>query len=171
MRKLYLAAVSLLWLAACGAPGTESNDVETAEQPVIEAQHDNGHDSFCENGSQQDLQWVDDMFATFDAGNLHGWASSLATDVDFKLANNPNVHGRGNVEATFNSLLPLFKSVHHDLLAVWKHGDGVTVKGNLVVVRVSDGATVTIPFVDVLTTKHHSVSQYLIYMDPTPLFQ
>jgi hypothetical protein len=178
MHRLATAVIFLLSLpafgAGCGsASGDESDAVEAAQQPIVGTQGAGAHVS-TGNCSDCDPQfaWVYDLYATFDTGDVDTVGKKyLTSGASLRFANNPYVYGRANVVGFFESIWPLFHSVHHEVLSVWKHPGGITVKGEVTVVRVSDDVTVTVPFMSVWTAEHEKISEVLDYLDPTPMLE
>lgn len=177
MYRFTTAVLSLFFLMALGtgcasAPGDESDPVDVAQGPTVGAMDADGPVSTgnCTECDPQ-FKWVYEMYATFDTDLEACVNTYVEPDAVFRFANYPYVVGSGNVLAMFQSLVSHFDSMHHEVLAVWRRPGGVTVQGEAVIVRASDGETVTVPYLSVLTADHEKLSKALIYIDPTPLLQ
>ncbi len=108
-------------------------------------------------------------FDDLDRMDADGWSSHLAPDVVLRLANEDPVYGRAAARDHAAAWLSRMTSISHDILARWRHGDTTIVETSLTVTPT--GATeVVIPSVTIYRTEPHGlISDYRVYIDPSPL--
>ncbi len=112
--------------------------------------------------------WITDLFASIDAMDADRFASFLAEDAVFRYGSNPPTHGKAAVRDGVAAFFTMFTSLAHTIDAVWSVPGAVFVQGSAHYGR-QDGSTVTIPFFNCLKMGGAKISDYLIYIDPTPL--
>lgn len=114
--------------------------------------------------------WIREMFAKLDQGDIAGWASYLADDVFFRVGNGDPVTGPAAATQRMSGFFTVAKDLRHDLLDIWNHPGGYTLRAEVVLTRKKDGKTLTLPFVDLLDVRDRKIVRYLSYVDPSPIF-
>lgn len=113
--------------------------------------------------------WLRQLFATIDARDAARFVSFLAEDATFVLGNQPALRGRTAIRAAVQAFFSSIKGCRHDVLRSWSHPDSVVCHGRVTYTR-GDDALVTVPFANVMVMRGELVSDYLIFVDLSPLF-
>lgn len=113
--------------------------------------------------------WVPALFASIDAQDLPRFLSFLATDASFKFGNLPAAIGHADIGAAVTAFFGSIAALRHELLHVWTSDAHVIVQGVVHYTRL-DGGKVSLPFVTVFRMSSDRIDDYLIYIDPTPLY-
>lgn len=113
--------------------------------------------------------WVTDLFASIDRRDVAAFTGFLSADASFRFGNQPAVHGRDAIGQAVEQFFSQLAGLEHDIQKTWDTGDAVIVTGEVTYTR-HNGSKVTLPFADVFQVRASLVSEYLIYMDITPLF-
>lgn len=112
---------------------------------------------------------IESLFKAIDKKDAAGFASFLAEGASFKFANAPAVVGRENIQKDVANFFSSIKGLRHKALKVYEAGDFLICEGEVTYIK-HDGAELTIPFADILKIKAGLISDYRIYMDPSPLY-
>lgn len=123
---------------------------------------------------QQARCWADAggwqaLFAAIDRRDAAAFASFLTADGEFRFGNAPAVRGRPAVLQAVAGFFGTIVSCHHRMTASWQDASSAVCEGEVSYV-VAGGATVTLPFVNVLDVTDAGISSYRIYIDNGPLF-
>jgi ketosteroid isomerase-like protein len=113
--------------------------------------------------------WLTQLLRTIDARNAERFVEFLTPDADFRFGNQPVVHGRDAIRAAVAGFFAAIGGCSHRLLRTWRDESTVAMQGEVTYLRL-DGATVTIPFVNVFVMADDQIREYSIYIDNTPLF-
>lgn len=113
--------------------------------------------------------WVAALFASIDTRDVPGFLSFLSADARFQFGNLPAAVGQAAIDAAVSGFLASIAALRHELLAVWTADPHVIVQGVVHYTRLDDGR-VSLPFVTVFELDSERIHDYLIYIDPTPLY-
>jgi hypothetical protein len=111
---------------------------------------------------------VGDVFATIDRMDADGVAAFMTEEGVFRYGSNKPVRGRGPVRDYVAGFFGTITALRHRLTGTWE-GKGSLVCEGEVTYTMLDGRDVTLPFVDVFRLEGDKVSDWLIYIDPTPM--
>lgn len=114
-------------------------------------------------------EWVEKIGKTIDAKDSSGFAAFITEDGIFRFGNQPEVKGRKAIDDYVAAFFNMIKKSEHTLINLWDNEDAITWQGQVLYTRL-DGKQVTINFVNILYMKGDLASDYLIYIDNTPLF-
>jgi len=81
----------------------------------------------------------------------------------------PDAVGHADIGAAVTAFFGSIAALHHELLQVWTSDAHVIVQGVVHYTRLDDGK-VSLPFVTVFAMGGERIDDYLIYIDPTPLY-
>lgn len=96
--------------------------------------------------------------------------SFLAEDVIFQFGNAPPVKGATAVRAAVGVFFESLQGLHHDVREAWEAGDTDFCHGWVTYIR-KDGRPLAVPFALVLGRRGGKISEYLIFVDASPLFR
>ena len=113
--------------------------------------------------------WITRLFASIDRKDSKTFVSFLTEDGRFRFANQDPVQGREAVAAAVEGFFSSIASLNHRIERIWIHSDSVVCHGEVTYGRL-DGNSITLPFADIFQMQDDLVSDYLIYMDVTPLY-
>jgi ketosteroid isomerase-like protein len=111
---------------------------------------------------------VPELFEAIDDMDADRFALFLSDDATFIFGNAAPVRGKQNVRDAVAAFFSGIKAVDHNLLGKWQVGDVVFVQGEVTYTRKDDNK-VAIPFFNVFKMNEALVSQYIIYVDVSPL--
>ncbi len=111
---------------------------------------------------------LEDVFATIDRKDADGVAALMTEDGVFRYGSNDPVRGRQAVRDYVAGFFGTIKALRHRPTDRWE-GQGSLVCEGEVTYTMLDGRKVALPFVDVLRLEGDKVSDWLIYIDPTPM--
>jgi hypothetical protein len=97
------------------------------------------------------------------------YGSYYADDMTLTFGNSPTITGRQNVIDTMTAVLGTVRSLHHDLVNVWEHDNGVVVYESVGVWSLFDGQQVSINACTVLTVVNEKFTDQRIYVDNAPV--
>lgn len=113
--------------------------------------------------------WVSQLFASIDAQDVPRFLSFLTADARFKFGNLPAAVGHADIGAAVTAFFGSIGALRHELLQGWVVDAHVIVQGVVHYTRL-DGGKVSLPFVTVFGMSGERIDDYLIYIDPTPLY-
>ena len=113
---------------------------------------------------------VRDVFRAVDAKDAKGFASYLTSDAVFRYANAPAVTGPDAIRDAVAQFFGAVKSLRHELLQVWTQGEMVFCKGEVDYERLDSSKAGPFPFFNLFKMRGDKISEYLIYVDISPLF-
>ncbi|MDP2832196.1 MAG: nuclear transport factor 2 family protein [Pseudomonadota bacterium] len=116
--------------------------------------------------------WVRQLFQTIDARDAAAFAAYLAEDGTFRYGSQPVVAGREAVREYVAAFFAGMNGISHELTGFWwrEAGEVCFVQGE-VTYHLPNAAVVTLPFLNLFRMRDTAIVEYLIYTDPTPLFQ
>jgi len=115
------------------------------------------------------LDWVPELFETIDNMDSDRFALFLTDDATFCFGNAQPVKGKQNIRNAVAAFFSSIKGIGHELLGKWQVDDVVFVQGEATYTR-KDGKMVTVPFLNLFKMNGALVSQYIIYVDISPLY-
>jgi len=92
----------------------------------------------------------------------------FAEDCDFQMGNAEIVHGRENIQNWVANYLGSVAGMRHVILEEWEAGDVAAVRVE-VTYTMQNGAQFTLPAVTRTRVRDGKISEYLIFMDPSPV--
>jgi ketosteroid isomerase-like protein len=108
------------------------------------------------------------FFEVVDSGDIDALVAFLTEDAVFRYGSQPPVQGRAAIHAYMSAIQsPII--TRHEVLHTWKNDDSLVVQGE-VTFRPPTGSELRLPFMDVFHLRQKKISDYRIYIDPTPLF-
>lgn len=109
------------------------------------------------------------LFEAIDGKDATGFVEFLAEDATFRFGSSSTVSGKANIKNSVEGFFASVKSLDHRILSVWEEADILICEGE-VTYRRQDGKILTLPFANIFKMKGALISDYRIYIDPTPLF-
>ncbi|HEY2199941.1 MAG TPA: nuclear transport factor 2 family protein [Mycobacterium sp.] len=100
--------------------------------------------------------------------DLAAFFGFFADDCVFSMANNESVRGRDNIAAWVANYLGSVAGMHHVIVEEWPAGD-VTAMRVEVTYTMRNGEQFTLPAVTRTRVRDGQVTEYLIFMDPSPV--
>jgi ketosteroid isomerase-like protein len=94
--------------------------------------------------------------------------SLFSDDCIFRLGNNDIIRGRENIQAWVADYLGAVAGMRHEIVEMWSEGDVAAARVE-VTYTMNSGATFTLPAVTRTRVRDGRVSEYLIFMDPSPV--
>lgn len=113
--------------------------------------------------------WLQKAFQTIDQMDVEGFVGFLTDDAMFRYGSADPVRGKDNIRSAVAGFFGSIKGLRHQLFDVWEINDAVICQGEVTYTR-KDDKQVTLPFVDLFRMDDGRVREYLIYIDPGPLF-
>lgn len=113
-------------------------------------------------------QWLEELFASIDARQTQAFAAFLSEDASFRYGSNPDVRGRAAIAAFVDQIFASFSASSHRLQRYWDTAGCRIAQGVVTYTRL-DGSKVSLPFCNVLTMQDELVTNYEIFIDPTPM--
>jgi hypothetical protein len=117
----------------------------------------------------KDHKWVEDLFRTIDQMDADKFAGYLADNAEFKFGNSPAAVGKAATRDAVAGFFTTISGLSHNLQGIWIVDNIVICRGDVTYTR-KDSSTITLPFADILEMNGRLISNYVIYMDVTPLF-
>lgn len=106
---------------------------------------------------------------SIDAKDASKFSRYITENGIFRFGNNEEVRGRKNIEDFVAGFFSMIKSSKHELVNMWDNGSSITWQGIVNYIRL-DGKKVSVNFVNILLMEGDMITDYLIYIDNTPLF-
>lgn len=113
--------------------------------------------------------FLDRLLAAIDASDSEAFVGFLTEDARFRFGSAPAVTGRDAIREAVDDFFASIEGCSHSVTNIW-HGENSMVCEGEVCYRKLDGSEVIVPFVDVFDVCEELVSNYKIYIDPSPLF-
>ena len=120
--------------------------------------------------SQATMDLLNEYYAAMETNDPRRYGAYYADDMTLTFGNSPTIRGRENIVAAFAEVLGRVRSLHHDLVNVWEHNDGVIVYESVGRWNLHDGTQVSIKACTVLTVAGRKFTDQRIYVDNAPLF-
>lgn len=115
------------------------------------------------------MEWVDRLFGTIDKMDSNSFGRFLTDDATFKFGNAQPVKGKRNVLDAVSGFFSSIKGISHKLTGQWQVDGVVFVQGEVTYTR-KDDKSITVPFLNLFNMNGSLVSEYLIYIDVSPLY-
>ncbi len=109
------------------------------------------------------------LFNKIDKMDVQAFLSFLTNDVRFRFGNGPEVVNKEKVKTVISSFFKSIKGLRHSILEVWELSNTIICEGEVTYTRLNN-SKVTIPFVNIFKMEKEHISDYLIYIDITPLY-
>jgi hypothetical protein len=113
--------------------------------------------------------FLDRLLAAIDANDSDAFVNFLTEDARFRFGSAPAVTGRDAIRQAVDDFFASIDGCSHSVSNIW-YGENSMVCEGEVCYRKLDGSEVILPFVDVFDVCDELVSNYKIYIDPSPLF-
>lgn len=113
--------------------------------------------------------WLNQAFKTIDRMDAEGFVGFLTDDAVFRYGSGEAVRGKDDVRSAVAGFFGSIKGLSHRLLETWNLGETVMCRGEVTYTR-KDDKQMTLPFMDLFKMKGELVQEWLVYMDPGPLF-
>lgn len=117
----------------------------------------------------QRIQLIEDIAKSIDSKDAKKFSEYITVDGTFRFGNAEPVQGRKNIEDYVAYFFSMIKSSEHKMLQIWDEGKNIIWQGEVRYTRL-DEKKVTVHFVNILYMKEDMITDYLIYIDNTPLF-
>lgn len=109
------------------------------------------------------------LFSAIDRRDWHTFGTFLTDDVTFKYGSLPATTGHAAVLAAAEGAVAPFTKVRHSYDNDWSAPDDLVVAGT-VTYTLPTGREITLPFLNRLKLSGGKVREYLIFIDPAPVF-
>src|SRR5258706_10308121 len=109
------------------------------------------------------------IFAAFDAKDVSALAAFMTDDVRLRLGNAEMVEAKSGFVDAVNAFLGSVAGFRHEVLNVWSDGDALITQLSVRYTRL-DGREVTLPCCNVFRLRDGEVSEYLSYIEATPVY-
>ncbi len=109
------------------------------------------------------------LFNAIDAQDADAFVSFLTEDAIFRFGSQDAVNGKAAIREYVAQFFGMIEALSHRINVTWEKKDGVMCEGEVTYTKL-DGSKVTLPFADAFHMKGDKVKNYLVYIDPAPLF-
>lgn len=113
--------------------------------------------------------WLEKIGKTIDAKDAAGFADFITEDGAFRFGNAEDVKGRKAIADYVAYFFTMIKSSEHEIVKFWEDDNSIVWQGRVNYTRLDD-RKVPVNFTNILYMKGDLISDYLIYIDNTPLF-
>ncbi len=111
---------------------------------------------------------LSELFQSIDAKDADAFVSHLTANAVFRYGSGEPVQGREAIREYVAGFFGTIKALRHQLIDTWERDDSLVCQGEVTYTR-HDDSEVTVPFTDIFKLENDQVSDYLVYIDPTPL--
>lgn len=118
--------------------------------------------------SQASVDWTKQLFSDIDKMEPDTFANYFADSGVFSFGAFPAATGRAAIAEFVRNFFSTLASLAHDVIDVYEHGDLLIIRFD-VTYTLDGGATVTIPAMETVRRENGLVTEYIIFLDPTPL--
>jgi ketosteroid isomerase-like protein len=112
---------------------------------------------------------VDGLFKSIDGMDADAFVGFLTDDATFRYGSQNPVEGKAAVREYVETFFGMIDSLSHNVEAVLEGENSMCCYGNATYVR-QDGGEVTLPFANIFRLQGDKVKDYLVHIDPAPLF-
>lgn len=112
---------------------------------------------------------VKQMLAASDRMNVEESLKFCTDNVIYQFGNFPVVFGKQGIRDSSAGFLQNFKTLKHNVLAMWEEGNVVIVQLEVTYTR-HDNKVFTLPCCNIIKMKDNLVQEMRIYMDINPVF-
>jgi hypothetical protein len=113
--------------------------------------------------------WLEEIGKTIDSKDGVAFAAFLTEDGNFRFGNQPAVTGRKAIADYVNAFFTMHNGSSHEVVNYWKSDAGIVWQGKVTYTRM-DNRKVDVNFTNIFYMKGDLISDYLIYIDNSPLF-
>jgi hypothetical protein len=113
--------------------------------------------------------WLKEISDKIDAKDAKGFSEFITENGQFRFGNAEAVAGRKAIEDYVAYFFTMIGSSKHSIVNAWQNDDYITWQGIVHYTRL-DGKEVDVNFVNIFKMEEDLISEYLIYIDNTPLF-
>jgi len=113
--------------------------------------------------------WATKLFQSIDDQDAEAFLDFLSDDVEFRFGNAEPVNGKAAVSTVIKHFFNSIKSVRHVLSRVWNEEGFVICHGTVTYTR-HDATTLSVPFANILGLRDSLISEYLIFVDVSALY-
>lgn len=117
----------------------------------------------------QRIDLIKKIANSIDSKNAKQFSEFITEDGTFRFGNAESVKGRKNIEDYVAYFFTMIKGSSHKIVNLWDDGKNIVWQGEVEYTRL-DEKKVTVNFVNVFYMKEDMITDYLIYIDNTPLF-
>jgi len=112
---------------------------------------------------------LDELFSAIDGKDTERFMSFLSYEPTFRFGSMEPVTGRAAVAAAVDGFFASIQGLSHRILETWQGTGSQACQGEVTYIR-HDARTVTLPFAIVFRFVDGLIDDYLIHIDPAPLF-
>lgn len=112
---------------------------------------------------------IEEISKAIDAKDAKKFSEFITEDGIFRFGNAEDVKGRKQIEDYVAAFFKMIKGSSHKIVNLWDTGDRIIWQGEVEYKRL-DEKEVTVKFVNIFHMEGDMISDYLIYIDNTPLF-
>lgn len=112
---------------------------------------------------------VEGLFNSIDAMDADAFVGFLTDDATFRYGNQNPVEGTAAVREYVHTFFGMIDSLSHDVTGTVEGEGALCCWGEATYVK-PDGTRVTLPFANVFRLQGAKVKDYLVHIDPSPLF-
>jgi len=113
--------------------------------------------------------WVKGLFQSIDEQDVEAFLAVLSDHVLFRFGNAEPVRGKAAVGAVVRGFFASLKSLRHEVADTWER-PGVVICHGFVTYTRQDASILRVPFANILKLKADLISEYLIYVDASELY-
>jgi ketosteroid isomerase-like protein len=110
-----------------------------------------------------------EVLTAVDAKDADAFAAHLTAEAVFRYGSQESVQGRTAIRDFVAGFFATVAALKHRVIETWRNDDSLVCRGEVVYTK-PDGAQVTVPFVNVFALEGALIREYLVYIDPAPLF-
>lgn len=114
--------------------------------------------------------FVSRMFSRVDDQDLDGFVDCFAENGHMRFGNAPALVGENNIRDAIGGFFSAIDGLQHKLDEIWSLDDATICHGEVTYTRL-DGSTLSVPFAVILKGQDGAISDYLIFVDNSALFQ
>ena len=116
-----------------------------------------------------DVRWVNQLFQSIDSKDSDAFLTFIAENVFFRFGNAEPIHGKNNAGNVVRGFFESIKAIQHDISETWSQDDAVICHGFVTYTR-HDNSTLTVPFANIFKLDGPAITEYLIYVDISQLY-
>ena len=117
----------------------------------------------------QRKELIEKIAESIDAKDAVKFSEFITEDGTFRFGNAESVKGRKNISDYVAYFFTIIKSSSHKIVNLWDTGKHFIWEGEVLYTRL-DEKQVTVKFVNIFNMEGDMITDYLIYIDNTPLF-
>ena len=117
----------------------------------------------------QRSELIKEIADSIDAKDAKKFSEFITEDGIFRFGNAEDVKGRKNIEDYVAYFFTMIKGSKHKIVNLWDDGKNIVWQGEVEYTRL-DEKKVNVSFVNIFNMKDNMITDYLIYIDNTPLF-